>query len=107
MANLGLLLAEFGQSDLAAEVWRRVDWGGRDGVGEGTKQYYLGRLLERSGRDSEAAAAYRRAADSSATAFTDDGPPIALAARDRLVDLGVDGVRTALSNEKTAPLSAR
>jgi hypothetical protein len=104
MANLGLLLAEFGQPDLAAEVWRRVDWGGRDGIGEGTKQYYLGRLLERSGRESEAAAAYRRAAESRATAFSDDGPPIALAARDRLVDLGVDGVQAALSN---APLSAR
>ena len=100
MANLGLLLAEFGQADLAADVWRRVDWGGREGIGEGTKQYYLGRLLERSGRESEAAAAYRRAAESSATAFSDDGPPIALAARDRLVDLGVDSQTTATLNAR-------
>ena len=89
LANLGILLYEFDHDDLAADVWRRVDWGSRAGVGEGTKQYYLGRLLERLGREADAAEAYRRAARSESTAFTDDGPPIALAARDRLADLGV------------------
>jgi tetratricopeptide (TPR) repeat protein len=89
MANLGLLFAEFGHHELAEDIWRRVDWGNRTGVGEGTKQYYLGRAMEFAGRETEAIAAYKKAAASDSTAFTDDGPPIAPAALDRLADLGV------------------
>ena len=75
--------------ELAVDIWRRVDWGARAGIGEGTKQYYLGRALEGEGREEDAVAAYRKAAASASTAFTDDGLRIALAARDRLADLGV------------------
>jgi len=89
LANLGLLFLEYGHYELAVDIWRRVDWGSRAGIGEGTKQYYLGRALEGEGREDAAVAAYRKAAASTATAFTDDGLPIALAARDRLADLGV------------------
>jgi hypothetical protein len=89
LANLGLLFLEHGHFELAVDIWRRVDWGARAGIGEGTKQYYLGRALEGEGREDDAVAAYRKAAASASTAFTDDGLPIALAARDRLADLGV------------------
>jgi len=89
LANMGLLFLEHGHHGLAVDIWRRVDWGSRAGIGEGTKQYYLGRALEGEGREDEAVAAYRKAAASASTAFTDDGLPVALAARDRLADLGV------------------
>jgi tetratricopeptide (TPR) repeat protein len=89
LANLGLLFLEYGHYELAVDIWRRVDWGNRSGIGEGTKQYYLGRALEGEGREDDAATAYRKAAASTSTAFTDDGLSIALAARDRLADLGV------------------
>jgi hypothetical protein len=89
LANLGLLFLDHGNYALAVDIWRRVDWGSRAGIGEGTKQYYLGRALEGEGREDEAVAAYRKAEASASTAFTDDGPPVALAARDRLADLGV------------------
>ena len=89
LANLGLLFLEHGHFELAVDIWRRVDWGTRAGIGEGTKQYYLGRALEGEGREDDAVAAYRKAAASASTAFTDDGLSIGLAARDRLADLGV------------------
>jgi hypothetical protein len=89
LANLALLFAEFGHHDLAAETWQRVRWGERRGIGEGTTQYYLGRELERLGREREAVQAYHRAAASASTAFDDEGPRIAPAALDRLADLGV------------------
>lgn len=89
LCNLALLFGAFDQTDLAVETWRRVRWGTRDGVGDGTVQYHLGRELERSGKEEPAVAAYRRAAASEARAFDDEGPPIAPAARDRLADLGV------------------
>lgn len=89
LANLALLFSAFGQSDLAVETWRKVNWGERAGVGGGTTLYYLGRELEVLGREGEAVEAYRAAAASEATAFDDEGPPVAPAARDRLFDLGV------------------
>jgi len=88
MANLGLLFSGAGQPALAADIWRRVDWGDRIGVGEGTKQYYLGRALEALGREDDAIEAYRKAAASESRAFNDEGPPVAPAALDRLADLG-------------------
>jgi hypothetical protein len=88
-ANLALLYSAHGHHESAARSWRRVDWEDRAGIGQGTAQYYLGRELERLGLESEAAAAYRRAAHSSGTAVDDEGPRIAGAARDRLSDLGL------------------
>jgi hypothetical protein len=90
LANLALLLGAHGQHEPAADTWRRVRWGDRPGIGPGTTSYYLGRELERLGREEQAADAYRSAAASEATTFDDDGPRVAPAARDRLIGLGVD-----------------
>jgi hypothetical protein len=89
-ANLALLYAENGLHGAAARAWRRVTWEERQGIGRGTAQYYLGRALERLGQEQEAVEAYRAAARSAGTAFNDEGPPVAPAARDRLADLGAD-----------------
>jgi hypothetical protein len=89
LANLALLFSEFGYHDLAVQTWRRVRWEDRGGIGEGTADYYLGAELARLGLEEEAIAAYRRAAASSSTVVDDDGPQVAPAAIDRLVDLGV------------------
>jgi hypothetical protein len=89
MANLALLFSEYGHHELSADTWRRVHWGERPGIGEGTKQYYLAIELERLGEEEQAVSAYRRAAASEATTFDDSGPLIGPAAEDRLADLGV------------------
>ena len=88
LANLALLLSDYEHHQLAADSWRRVRWGKRQGIGEGTSAYYLGRELELLGRENEAVAAYTQAVSSVSTAFDDDGPRVAPAARDRLADLG-------------------
>jgi hypothetical protein len=87
-ANLAMLLAAYNRHDLAAQVWRRVELPERAGIGRGTVQYYLGRELEQLGAEQDAIRAHRAAAASEATAFDDEGPRIAPAARDRLADLG-------------------
>jgi hypothetical protein len=89
LANLALLFGAHGHPEMAVETWRRVHWPQRRGIGEGTRQYYLGRELERLGKEDEAIAAYRLAATSESTTFHDEGPQVAPAARDRLADLGV------------------
>jgi hypothetical protein len=89
MANLALLFSAHGHHDLSADTWRRVHWGERPGIGEGTKQYYFAVELELLGEEEQAVAAYRRAAASQATAFDDAGPRIGPAAEDRLADLGI------------------
>jgi len=93
LSNLALLFSNYGHHDLAAETWRQVRWGERSGIGDGTAQYYLGRELELLGNESEAIEAYRAAAASVASAFTDEGPAVGPAAADRLADLGVATVR--------------
>jgi hypothetical protein len=87
-ANLAMLLAAHGRHDAAAQAWRRVELPERAGIGRGTVQYYLGRALEQLGAEQDAIRAHRAAAASEATAFDDEGPRIAPAARDRLADLG-------------------
>jgi len=89
MANLAQLFSTHGHHDLSADTWRRVHWGDRAGIGEGTKQYYFAVELELLGEEEQAVAAYRRAAASQATAFDDAGPRIGPAAEDRLADLGI------------------
>lgn len=89
LANLALLFSEFGHHDLSVETWRRIRWGARPGIGEGTSQYYLGRELERLGQEQDAVKAYTSAASGTATAHHDFGPRVAPAAADRLADLGV------------------
>jgi tetratricopeptide (TPR) repeat protein len=89
LANLALLFSAYGHHELAADTWRRVHWGERAGVGEGTKQYYLAIELEMIGSEQKAMEAYRRAAASEATTFHDEGPAVGPAAEDRLADLGV------------------
>ncbi|NIO59284.1 MAG: hypothetical protein GTO33_08065 [Acidobacteria bacterium] len=88
LANLALVFSARGEHALAVRTWQRVDWPERDGIGAGTVAYYLGRELQALGRDEEAVEALRRAASSRARTGTDDGPPVAPAARDRLADLG-------------------
>jgi len=88
LANLAQLLSRAGQPRLAADAWRRVRWSERAGIGEGTRQYYLGIELARLGEEAGAVAAFRAAAGSRATAFADDGPAVAPAAEDHLADLG-------------------
>ena len=92
-SSLALSLAAHGQSERAAELLAGIELGDRPGFGAGTIQYYLGCALQALGRGSEAGAALRAAAASSATAFDDEGPSIAPAARDRLFDLGVGAGR--------------
>lgn len=89
LANLALLFSAYGHHELSADTWRRVHWGDRAGVGEGTKQYYLAIELEAIGGEDKAMEAYRRAAASAATTFHDEGPAVGPAAEDRLADLGV------------------
>jgi hypothetical protein len=89
LANLALLLAGAGRDATAAEVWRRVRWSDRPGIGPGTAAYYRGCSLQALGREEEAAKAFTAAARSSGTAFTDQGPAVAPAASDHLVDLGL------------------
>ena len=88
-ANLALLLSTFQQRQRAVQAWRRADLPERPGIARGTAQYYLGRELQRLGREREAIRALRAAAESDATAFDDGGPRVAPAARDRMADLGV------------------
>jgi hypothetical protein len=88
LANLALLFGAHGEHELALRTWRRVTWPERAGIGAGTVAYYTGRELQALGRDREAAEALRHAAASGGTAVSDEGPPIAPAARDRLADLG-------------------
>jgi tetratricopeptide (TPR) repeat protein len=89
LSNLALVFGSLGQHDVAVDTWRRVRWEQRAGIGDGTRQYYLGRELEALGREADAIEAYRKAAASDATVVDDAGPRVAPAARDRLADLGV------------------
>lgn len=86
-ANLALLQAQCGMHDEAAEHWRKVSLDERAGIGRGTVAYYLGCALQALGRPAEAIEAFRQAADSNATAFHDEGPPVAAPARDRLREI--------------------
>jgi membrane-associated protease RseP (regulator of RpoE activity) len=92
-ANLALLLSDFERHELAVQTWKRVVLPERAGIGHGTVQYYLGRALERLGQEREAIRAHTAASTSEATAFDDEGPAVAPAARDRLADLGVSTAR--------------
>jgi hypothetical protein len=87
LSNLALLYSGAGRHDRAVETWRRVRWPARPGIGEGTARYYLGRELQLTGQTAAAAEALRAAAASEATAFDDEGPAVAPAARDRLLEL--------------------
>lgn len=89
LATLGVMLIREGRAERAIDVLRRARFETREGVGEGTVAYLLGRALAAAGREGEAREAFRRARQSRATAFSDDGPEIAPAAADHLADLGV------------------
>jgi hypothetical protein len=89
LANLALLLSEYGRHERAIETWRLVRWEKREGIGEATARYHLGVELQSVGREREAVVELRAAAAGESTAFDDEGPAVAPAARDRLADLGV------------------
>jgi hypothetical protein len=89
LANLATLLTLAGRERVAAETWRRVYWDEREGIGAGTRAYYLGRALVRIGREDDAVEWFRAAAASASTTFSDYGPAVAPAAEDHLTDLGL------------------
>lgn len=89
LANLALALESAGRYEAAAETWRRVRFGERAGVGEGTVAYYLARALEAARDEKKARELFERAARSRSTAFADWGPEIAPAAADHARDLGL------------------
>jgi len=88
-ANLALLLSTYDRPEQAVQVWKRVNLADRAGIGAGTVLYYLGRDLQKLGAERDAIVALEAAAATAATAFDDEGPQVAPAARDRLADLGV------------------
>lgn len=90
-ANLALALARAGRYERAAEVWSRVVWPERPGIGPGTAAYHRGVALSRLGqeRETEAREALVKARGSAATTRDDGGPAVAPAAADHLADLGV------------------
>jgi tetratricopeptide (TPR) repeat protein len=90
LANLALLRDACGAREQAAETWRQVSLPERVGLGQGTVRYYLGRALQRLGRDEAAEEALGAAARSPATAVDDEGPQVAPAALDRLADLRLE-----------------
>jgi tetratricopeptide (TPR) repeat protein len=98
LANLALMLEDAGRSAAALETWRRVRWGARTGIGDGTTAYYTGRVLEALARENDAVEAYRTAGRSASTTFNDLGPAVAPAADDHLADLGVATERGARSS---------
>jgi tetratricopeptide (TPR) repeat protein len=87
--DLGVLLEEEGRTAPALAALRRSVWPGRRGIGSGTVDYLVGRVLGALGRDDEAREALARAAAGDARFHDDDGPEVAPAAADRLADLGV------------------
>jgi ribose 5-phosphate isomerase len=92
------MLEDAGRSAAALETWRRVRWGARTGIGDGTTAYYTGRVLEALARENDAVEAYRTAGRSASTTFNDLGPAVAPAADDHLADLGVATERGARSS---------
>lgn len=90
-ANLALALSRAGRHAKAIEAWRRVGFGDRAGVGEGTAAYYAAESLLALGREAEAREMLLKARGSAATTFSDEGPEVAPAAADILRDLGVAG----------------
>jgi hypothetical protein len=95
LANLALLLSWAGRHQAAADLWRRVRFGDRPGIGDGLVAYFLARALEEAGQEEAARDLYEKAARSEATAFSDWGPPIAPAAADHGRDLGAGAPVTA------------
>ncbi len=83
-ANLALLQLAHGRAAAAIDTWSKLRWPDGGGIASGTASYHLAVALQRAGRTEEAVAALRAAARSAATAFDDEGPPVAPAARDRL-----------------------
>lgn len=87
--DLGVLLEQEGRAAPALAALRRSVWPARRGIGPGTVDYLVGRVLDAVGRDDEAREAFSRAAAGDARLHDDDGPEVAPAAADRLADLGV------------------
>jgi Flp pilus assembly protein TadD len=84
--NLAAALARLQAWGDARTELQRVKLPDQAGVGSGTVQYLLGVCAENLGNRAEAEAAYR-AAVSSESWLTDDGPPVKELAEARLADL--------------------
>ena len=90
LANLALLLSAHGQSRARDRDVATRALGGASGDRQRQRRATTsGVELQSVGREREAVAALRAAAAGQSTAFDDEGPAIAPAARDRLADLGV------------------
>ncbi|HEX5042206.1 MAG TPA: PDZ domain-containing protein [Candidatus Polarisedimenticolaceae bacterium] len=80
-ADLVLALAAVGRTQAAVEAWRSRTWPARSGISKETVGYFLGRALQRAGDAASAGKVLAAAAASHATAESDDGPPVAPAAK--------------------------
>jgi len=80
-ADLVLSLAAAGRTEDALAAWRGRTWPARSGISGETVAYFLGRALQAGGDAGDGAKALAEAAASHATAESDDGPPVASAAR--------------------------
>jgi membrane-associated protease RseP (regulator of RpoE activity) len=81
-ADLVLALAAAGRTQAAVEAWRSRTWPARAGISKETVDYFLGRALQRAGDAASASKVLAAAAAGKrATAESDDGPPVAPAAK--------------------------
>jgi tetratricopeptide (TPR) repeat protein len=84
--NLAVALARLGDWNAARDELQRVTLPEQAGVGAGTVQYLLGLAAEALGNRAEAEAAFKAAA-TSASLLTDDGPPVRELADAKLAEL--------------------
>ena len=84
--NIAVALARLGDWATAREELQRVKLPEQPGVGNGTVQYLLGLAAENLANRVEAETAFRAAATSSSQ-LTEDGPPVKELAEARLAEL--------------------
>jgi hypothetical protein len=84
--NIGVALARLGDWSAAADEWQRVKLPETSAVGEGTVQYLLGLAAENLGRRADAEAAFKAAA-SSDSLLSEDGPAVRDLAEAKLAEL--------------------
>ena len=84
--NIAVALGRLGDWNAARDELQRVSLPEQTGVGAGTVQYLLGLAAESLGNRAEAETAFK-AASTSASLLTEDGPPVQELAQAKLVEL--------------------